>query len=378
MKKTQLAAGSQPPRVAIFTGNDTIGREKAKAEFVAAVYRIDAAASEEHFDPSSERFEQFAARMLTPSLFAQTRIFHVRHANQLSDADAAELAAVMRFDIPDVYLIVEFDEEWVKKAGQKKSAALDVKGLVKEGAGRFVLFEFVKPPDYKIPEWLVQQVPRLFGRSIMTDDAAFLVECVGTELDILYSELQKLDIHLPATAPVDRAAIEHICGATRTRTAFDLAQALGSRDLPQSLDILDSLFSTSFSAPMVIGAVFRHFWGLFRIRAWMQAYPDKARRYLNKSLGWEAQTAMAHEIGVAAGLLKPGDSVKKAYPVIVRPGMVQQARSFDDGHLDDIICWLRDYDVEIKTGRAEADKNSFQLLCYKIVRAGNVGRQEKK
>jgi hypothetical protein len=42
---------------------------------------------------------------------------------------------------------------------------------------------------------------------------------------------------------------------------------------------------------------------------------------------------------------------------------------FDDKVLERIIGWLRDFDVDIKTGRLAADRNDFHLLCCRIARA---------
>ena len=95
---------------------------------------------------------------------------------------------------------------------------------------------------------------------------------------------------------MDRAAIESVSGATRTPSAFELARALGARNLPLALDIVDSLFASSFYAPPCTAAIFRHFWGLFRIRAFAKSHPDVMKRYLGGSGRYNAQTEIAHQI----------------------------------------------------------------------------------
>ncbi|MBD3392421.1 MAG: hypothetical protein GF418_10115 [Chitinivibrionales bacterium] len=371
MKKRSDKHSDAPPRVAIFSGDDSIGREKAKSEIVGAVYASAGDVVEERFDPSAEGFDEFAARIITPSLFQDTRIFHIRHANQLSEQERKELARIIRYDLPDAYIIIEIDENLRGKAkAGTYLESLGIKPRSRKADPRIAVRTFDRPADYKIPAWLTTQVPLLFDRSIARPDAEFLVECVGTELDTLYSELQKIDIHLPPNAPVDRPAIESICGATRTQSPFELARALGNRNYPRALEILDSLFASTFYAPACLSVIFRHFWGLFRIRAYAKAHPDTVKRYLNARHSYEARNELAHEIGVAAGMLQPDDPAKKAYPVIILSRAVEQARSFTDDQLTEIFGWLRRFDVDIKTGRADADKCALQLLCYKIVRIG--------
>jgi DNA polymerase III delta subunit len=372
MKKEAALDTGVTPHAAVFTGDDTVGREKAKAALAAAVLAEHPDATEEHYDPSTEHFDQFTTRIMTPSMFQQVRVFHVRHAEQLSDDETAEMARVIRYDIPDAYLMIEIGEDVRKDRANKILAALDVKAAVKEGRGRCAHYDFGKPPDYKIPDWLMEQVPRLFNRTIGKDDAAYLVECVGTDLDMLYSELQKIDIHLPSRAPVDKTAIEAISAATRSQTPFELARALGNRDLPAALGILDALFASTAYAPLLVSAIFRHFWGLYRIRAWAKANPDKAKRYLGRGLGWEGQSAMALEIGRAAGLLSADATAKKAYPVIILSRVVEQAQSFEEMQLRGIIRLLCAFDVDSKTGRIDAGKSDFEMLCYRIARAGRA------
>jgi DNA polymerase III delta subunit len=371
--KTESVSPASPPHAALFTGDDMVGREKARTELVSSIFREHPDAVEEHYDSSTEPFDRFVSRIMTPSMFGSARIFHVRHADSLSGQDSRQLETVLQYDIPDAYVLVEFDEA---PAGRPRKA----KPGKKSGSGKAAIaatekcavFDFRKPPEYKIPEWLCEQAPRLFNRKISKNDAGYLVECAGTDLSVLYSELMKLDIHLPQKAPVDRISINTIVAQARSRTAYDLASALGGRDIPRALDILDSLFASAVYPPVIISAIFRHFWALLRIRAWAAANRETAAKFVKKTLGREEQSAVALEIGIVSGLMKKGDYPARAYPVIILSGVVDQARSFSDYWLGRIIRLLRDFDVDSKTGRTEADKKDLQMLCYRIARAGKV------
>jgi DNA polymerase III delta subunit len=363
------------PHVAVFLGGDAIRRRAARDRLLHAIEERHGEVGHERFDPSGDTVDGFVERMITPSLFQTTRVFSIRHADGLPQRDLGRLAEAVGYDIPDVYLVVDIDEG-AGKDGAKVVKHLRVKELAKKNRGRYAIYDFAKPPDYKMAAWLSEHAPELFGRRLSPDDAEYLVDLVGTEMEVLHSELQKIDIHLKPKAPFDRAAIDSITGATRTMSSFELAEALSAKELPRALEVLDSLFSTTFYAPTCISVVFRRFWSMRKIRAYAHANPAKVRRYLSSQ--YKTKNEIAHEIGVAAGLLRPGDPVGRAYPLVVKSRIVEQARAFADHHLETIFRWLRDFDVDVKTGRIDPTEGVLQLLCYRIVRVSELDRERRE
>ncbi len=376
MSKTESILERAIPHYLVLAGDDTVGRERAREEIGRRLREIHGAILEERYDSSKEPFDAFIERMLTPSLFQEVRLFGIRHVNELSPKELARLGEMFKKDIPDAYCLVEIDEHVKRKDSVERiSRALNLKALLKASPERYAFLKFARPPEYKMAEWLTEQARFLLNRRISKADAEHLVELVGSDLDALYSELQKIDIHLGAGAPIDRQAINAITGATRSMSAYELARALGAKDLSRSLTILDSLFSSSFYAPPVLAAIFRHFWALLRIRAWARANPADIQAYIGKKAPYARQNEIAHAIGVAAGLLSPNDSVKRAYPVVILSGVVEQARGFSTPQLERILVWVRDTDVGVKTGRVDARRHTMELLCYRIVRASELERE---
>jgi DNA polymerase III delta subunit len=366
----------ETPRFTVLTGDDTIGREKAREELTRRLREQHGEILVERYDSSREPFEAYTERMLTPSLFQEVRLFSIRHVNELNARDLKRLGGMFTADLPDAYCLVEIDEQVKRKDSLARIAkALDIKALEKKNPGVYSYLTFAKPPEYKIPEWLANQAAVLLNRTISVSNAAYLVDCVGPDLDALYSELQKIDIHLPANAPIDKQAITAITGATRAMSVYELARALGAKDGSRALEIIDSLFASTFYAPTALAAIFRHFWALLRIRAWAQANPVDIKLYIGKKAPYAKQNEIAHAIGVAAGLLAQGDTVKKAYPVVVLSGVVEQARAYSNAQLERILEWLRDMDVGVKTGRVNANRHAIEMLCYRILRIGELQRE---
>ena len=361
-------------RVHLLTGDDTVGRERAKQRILGSITELHGQVVSEKYDHGKGEFQLFLESIFTPSLFQEIRVFQINHAQNLSDAELDRLDKMLDTIPPDAYLIIEIDEEKKGSKGESKVAKkLHVTKRSKSG-GQCVLMEFPKPPEYRLAQWLVSQVPMLFGRQISKADADYLIDLAGADIDMLYSELQKIDIHLPPGVPVDHRVIEEIVGASRQMTVFELAAALSGRNFPRALQIIDSLFTTSFYGPVMVSALYRQFWALFRIRQFAESNPQVVKRFLNsRGFNNPDQNETAFLIGKAAGLLRDGEQ-RKVYPVIIQSGIVQQARSFTDEELLQILRWLLEFDYGIKTGRIDDSQQNVQMFCYKLARVRELMR----
>jgi DNA polymerase III delta subunit len=352
-------------RCFVLQGEDAVSRERAREDIIAALEKTCGPCVREPFDPSAEPAALFAQRMLTPSLFQERRVFLLRHAQDLEDEDLDELDAALSGGIDGVYCIIEIEEG-------KKDAGRVIKRLHIEERPSACLLVFQKPRDWEIAGWLVDNAVRLVGRKIALSDAEYLAARVGNDLDTLHSELQKIDLYLPPAAPITRSVIDHIAGAFRQATPYELADALGRRDFPRTQRTIDMLYSTAVSLPFVVSVLGRHFWALWRIRKYLAANPDIGRRFA-ASRGFknpdQSETGLA--IGKAAGLLVDGEE-RKVFPVLVKSGIVEQANGFTDRELAAVLSWLGEFDSGIKTGRIEQAQSSLLVLCYRIVRARQV------
>jgi len=208
----------------------------------------------------------------------------------------------------------------------------------------------------------------LINRTITKKDADYLIELVGSDTASLYSELQKIDVHLDPGKPVDHAAIASVTGATRQINQFELAQAVGKKDLVRTLEIIDSMYAGNVYAPLYISALTKHFWILFKIRHYAAVYPDDIRLVTNNSTNYTIKNTTGLHIGVATGLLTEKD-LKKVYPVILLPDIVQQSMSFTFSQYTTIFGMLKEYDTGIKTGRIDDSKIGLQLLCYSMIKS---------
>jgi DNA polymerase III delta subunit len=359
------------PRLAIVAGDDNFEIERSRDMYRKSIEaRHGQECAVEVFDAHSERMDMFMARAMTASLFQEIRLYCVLHAQTLSEKDLTALDASLNCNMPEVYVFISVETDKKNRAAETKvTKALQLKKRQEDAS--VSIRNVSKPPDYELAGWIAQRVPELYNRQIGPAEAKFLAETV--EYDLIYSELQKIDLALEPGARIDRKTILEITGATRAMNVTDLANALSGRDLPAALNVLDWLFSThsqsSFPAPLVVHTLFERFWALLRIKKFLEKNPAILRQYNTRGYSKDSpQTMAAIEIGIAAGLLTE-KTKNRVYPVIMKSGIVAQSQSFDELGLRDILKMLQRFDVEIKTGKTTSDPCNLQMLCYRIVRA---------
>jgi len=353
------------PRLTIITGDDPFAMDLSKSKYLERIRAAHGQYKLENFDSGIERMGDFTARAMTASLFQEIRVCCILHAQSLSEKELAALDAALNYEIPDVFIFVSAELEKKSKEEKKVREGLHLKERAKDDT--VSVQDAAKPYDSKIADWIAAQVPQFYDRQIGRPEAQLLADTV--EYDLIYSELQKIDMALPPGARIDRKIILEITGATRTMTVYELSAALGKRDLPGALRVLDSLLSSNLYAPLVISTVFKQFWSMLKIKKFIQKNPALLKQYNTKGYGADSpQNAAAYEIGLACGLITE-KTKSRVYPVMILSGIVGQAQSFSERGLIDIIKTLQRYDVDIKTGRADDSAVSLQMLCYRIVTA---------
>lgn len=357
------------PKVYIFSGNDPVGKESARARALRSIRTLHRGAMVNYFDATAQPFTDFAESMLMPTLFADIRIFSITRAETLSEKELSLLSTIITTPPEDIFVVIDIGETASKKRSKSDPAQqLQVQKRNADTSGTYFCRTFEKPPDYKVAAWLVDTTPELINRQIGLKDAELLVDLAGYDIAILHSELQKIDLHLEAGEPVSADAIRHIVGSSREMTAFELASACGSKNAIRMIEVLHSLFTTTVSVPMLVGVLYRHYIALFRIRHYL-ASNAADNKLLTKSGGsFQAKNDAAFRTGCAAGLLRKGEE-RKVYPVMITSGIVAQAQKYSDEALKTIVSWLLDFDVAVKTGQVSGSLCDMELLCYRLLRA---------
>ena len=369
-RKTAGAAAGALPFFTLLAGDDTVSRERARTQLLDRIRAARGEITVEIFDSEQQTVAGLTERVLTPSLFGGVRVFVVPHAESLDTEELAELEQLLGASLTDEYVVVEGDkpgEDHKALAGFVRKA----EKRAKEAAGACQVVTLLKPPPWKTADWLVANTPVLFGRRIDRADAEYLVERAGDDYDMLRSELEKIDLYLDEGKPVTREAIAGIVEGTREAAAYELAQALGRKEIGRALGLLDSLFSSSFYPPACISAIYRHFWSLLRIRAFEQKEPEKVRAFMRAVQGRDREgiTALVNSLsrlphdlaaGSSAAILEVHPSLLEGDGRAAFVDLVQTAIRQGVGQMQFNVV-----SAEMLRG-AQADPDRYRNLCVRV------------
>jgi hypothetical protein len=135
--------------------------------------------------------------------------------------------------------------------------------------------------------------------------------------------------------------------------------------MARGLELIESIYTGSVYLPPYIGAIFRHFWSLFRIHLFAKANPALFKKYRSFSRPQQNDAALA--LAVGAGIMTE-NQVGRLYPAVIKPRLIDQAVSFTYENYRRIFSLLAEFDTGIKTGRYDDSKAGFQVFCYRIVK----------
>lgn len=350
------------PSVIVLSGDDSLGLEKAKEQLFERLYSLHGSIQEEYFDSSKESLDSWVTRLMTPTIFGDARLFHIKHVQKLNKFDTSLLADTLKIPIDGVNILVEYDPDKRKKTAQ----TLGLKKL--EKSGQLIHFDFKKPRNYEMSKWLVAQVRTLFDRSISESTAEQLASFADFNPDRIYSELQKLDIYLPEKGPITSEAIEAVTGVSRSLAPSDLNNAIGHRRWEEAYTALDTLFAgNSFTAIQLNSSLFRHIWILYKIRVYAEENRSSVNRYFKTQ--YKEKNEIAADIAVAVGIFSEAQR-KRVYPAVVIPQIIEQATKYSKEELSTLLIMISNYDRGIKGGGEKPGLPSFRELCYKMVRFG--------
>lgn len=106
-------------------------------------------------------------------------------------------------------------------------------------------YEFKEVPDYRLPDWIIEWTAEHHNKKIDPAGAQMLAQYVGSSLQLLSTEIDKVCTFVDTSDTIHESDIKKIIGLYREYSAFELKDALLSRDLEQSLFIAEQMLQHS-------------------------------------------------------------------------------------------------------------------------------------
>lgn len=189
-------------------------------------------------------------------LLADRRLVIVRNVEKLPAKDGDRLAAYIKNPNPSSCLALVAETMDMRRSFFR---ALPETALVE-----------ARPLGLRaLPAWLRQRA-HAAGAELTPEAATLLVELAGEETAVLSGELEKAILYSGADR-VDVEAVRAVLGVERTRSIFELTNALIRRDVPAAVSMVAKLLATGEEPLGLLGMITRELRLIWQVKRWIAA-----------------------------------------------------------------------------------------------------------
>lgn len=201
------------------------------------------------------------------------------------------------------------------------------------------------PSESKLKKWMVGWAKQQLGLKLSAPQAQRILDAVGPDCGLLHQEMSKLSLYADDSGKLEDVQIREQVGSWRTRTTWEIADAIMDGDVVDALQQLDKVFSAGEHPAAIVPQV-----------AW------SLRRY-----GRAAQLLMqakrhGESLAASAAISKSGfwgEDLKKAEPRLRRIGLRRASQ---------IPNWLLELDLQIKGSHSNNERaiSALEQFCLKL------------
>lgn len=221
--------------VTLLFGDAEVLKDRALEQIVAARLETEEAGTGLSILEGTEaQIEDIVAELTGLSLLASERIVVIKRVDAMAADNQRRLADTLERLPEGVQVIMTTGE--ATRSGQPPVVAQLAKASKKLGQVR----KLSSPYEKKLPQWTVQEAQRL-GKNISAQAAEQLIELTGGSIDRIVAELEKIALYIGDTEVIDEAAVAAVTSVSLQATNFQLADAIGNRDVPAALHALSIL-----------------------------------------------------------------------------------------------------------------------------------------
>src|SRR5579862_2433731 len=184
----------------------------------------------------------------------ERQVVLLKEAQQMRDLD--KLEAYIENPLASTILVVSHKEK--KIDGRSRLAR-----LLKEKAE---VFSAKKMYDNQLPNWTSELI-KAKGYSIMPKALILLVDHIGNDLSRINNEVEKILINLMGRRAITEDDIEMYVGISKEYNVFELQEALGRRDMPKAIRIIQYFEANPKAAPiqLILPALYNFFSKIYMV-----------------------------------------------------------------------------------------------------------------
>ena len=273
--------------------------------------------------------DEVASVAQTLPMFADRRMVLVKRAGELSSAALEILVSCVADPSPTTCLVFVGE-----KVDQRKKFFQEMK---KKGE----LVECKRPYENQLGSFIRDEA-RGLGKRVEPAAAEMLLYLVGNNLGELVTQLEKVALYVGQREMITVDDVRGIVSDTKVESVFDLANALGERNVGKALRSLATILRDGEAPLMLLAMIARHFRQLWRVRDLM------------------AQKVPQQDISRLAGI----------NPYFIK-GVIAQARNFTVDDLKKVFEGLYATDLALKGGGAKRPALTLEKLVMNVCGMGS-------
>ena len=281
MKPDELLRQIAQRRIApvyFFSGDDEFSKEEAVQQLINTAIEPGAEAfSLDLLNGETADAMTILTLAATVPMLSERRVVVVRSFQRLSLGDREAVVDYAEHPAPTTCLVLitpRVDQKTKLYARLSKAATA-------------VIFYPMDPERdlSRILTWL-QRRAGLSQKRIDPGACQGLIDVVGADLSELAGELDKLAVYVGSRQTIDVADVEAVIGPSRTGTVFDLAQAIGEKDLALAHRTLSRALGAGEAPQALVAILVRHLTILWKIRLLKQEKKSDDETQKALKLGW--------------------------------------------------------------------------------------------
>jgi DNA polymerase-3 subunit delta len=255
--------------------------------------------------------DDIVAAAQTLPMFAAWRVVQVKNADKLSVASLEALTGYVRDPSPSTCLILQGE-----KIDQRKKFFVEMK---KKGE----LVEFKRLYENQLLPFIRSEAAEQ-GKKFQPAAAELLICLSGNNLQDLVSQIEKIITYAGSRDIIELADVKAVVSDTRVDSVFELANALGEKNLDKALRNLHALMDDGEAPLLVLAMLSRHFRQLWRVLELVE------------------RKVASQELAKAAGV----------HPYFLQ-GIVRQCKNFRVAELRGVFEKFFTLDFALKSGSAK-------------------------
>lgn len=187
-------------------------------------------------------------------MFAERQVVLLKEAQQMKDIE--KLEGYIDNPLTSTVFVVSYKDKKVD-ARTKFAKLLKAKGE---------MVTTKKLYDNQLPQWANEMVESK-GLSINQKALALLVDHIGNDLNRIENEIEKLAVNLGNRKTISEDDIEKYIGVSKEFNVFELQDALGKKNLPKAIRIIQYFQSNPKAAPiqLILPSLYGYFSKVYMI-----------------------------------------------------------------------------------------------------------------